>query len=222
MTGSPKTIGSKIHALSDRRGRPLSVAVSAANTNDAAALKPLVMAIPAIKSRPSPRRPGALHATNSPNDEEVELPGSYYNTKHQVSELESLMRKLPDASSPLRPPRRGRVPGTAKQLESHQIQELISAYTAGATVYLLGDRFGIDRRTVSQILHRHGVPMRRRGLSPAQIDEAVRLYEAGLSLMETGLRFDASAGTVRRVLVARGVKVRSPYHHMQESASTHS
>jgi hypothetical protein len=41
--------GSKIHVLSDRGGLPLSVAVSAANTNDSFALKPLVMAIPAIK-----------------------------------------------------------------------------------------------------------------------------------------------------------------------------
>lgn len=50
--------------LSDRCGLPLSVAVSAANTNDAAALKPLVMAIPAIKSRRGPRRrkPDKLHA----------------------------------------------------------------------------------------------------------------------------------------------------------------
>ena len=56
--------GSKIHVLSDRRGLPLSVAVSAANTNDAAALKPLVMAIPAITSRRGPRRrkPDKLHA----------------------------------------------------------------------------------------------------------------------------------------------------------------
>jgi transposase len=56
--------GSKIHVLSDRAGLPLSVAVSAANTNDAAALKPLVMAIPTIKSRRDPRRrrPGKLHA----------------------------------------------------------------------------------------------------------------------------------------------------------------
>ncbi|CRK57679.1 Mobile element protein [Alloactinosynnema sp. L-07] len=40
------------------------MAVSAANTNDAAALKPLVMAIPAIKSRRGPRRrkPDKLHA----------------------------------------------------------------------------------------------------------------------------------------------------------------
>jgi transposase len=56
--------GSKIHVLSDRSGLPLSVAVSAANTNDSVALKPLVMAIPAIRSRRGPRRrkPGKLHA----------------------------------------------------------------------------------------------------------------------------------------------------------------
>jgi transposase len=56
--------GSKIHALSERGGLPMTVAVSAANTNDAAALKPLVKAIPAIKSRRGPRRhkPGKLHA----------------------------------------------------------------------------------------------------------------------------------------------------------------
>ena len=56
--------GSKIHVLSDRAGIPLSVAVSAANTNDADALKPLVRAIPAIKSRRGPRRrkPDKLHA----------------------------------------------------------------------------------------------------------------------------------------------------------------
>ena len=56
--------GSKIHVLSDRAGIPLSVAVSAANTNDSSALKPLIMAIPAIKSRRGPRRrkPAKLHA----------------------------------------------------------------------------------------------------------------------------------------------------------------
>ena len=42
----------------------MSVAVSAANTNDADALKPLIRAIPAIKSRRGPRRrkPAKLHA----------------------------------------------------------------------------------------------------------------------------------------------------------------
>jgi transposase len=56
--------GSKIHVLAERAGLPLVVGVSAANTNDSYALKPLVMALPAVKSRRGPRRrkPGKLHA----------------------------------------------------------------------------------------------------------------------------------------------------------------
>jgi transposase len=59
--------------LSDRAGVPLSVAVSAANANDAAALKPLVKAIPAIKSRRGPRRrkPGKLHADKAYDQREL-------------------------------------------------------------------------------------------------------------------------------------------------------
>ena len=56
--------GSKIHALPDRNGLPLTVAISAANTHDSHALKPLVNAIPAIRSHRGPRRrkPAKLHA----------------------------------------------------------------------------------------------------------------------------------------------------------------
>ncbi|WP_433339064.1 IS5 family transposase [Spirillospora sp. CA-294931] len=48
--------GSKFHVLSDAAGLPLVVGVSAANTNDIEAFKPLFMAIPAIRSRRGPRR----------------------------------------------------------------------------------------------------------------------------------------------------------------------
>lgn len=56
--------GSKIHVLSDRAGISLSVGISAANTNDAQALCPLVKAVPAVRSRRGPRRrrPAKLHA----------------------------------------------------------------------------------------------------------------------------------------------------------------
>lgn len=65
--------GSKIHVLSDRRGLPLSVAVSAANTPDCFALKPLVMGIPAIRSRRGPRRrrPAKLHADKAYDSAEL-------------------------------------------------------------------------------------------------------------------------------------------------------
>ena len=65
--------GSKIHVLADRAGIPLTVAVSAANTNDSFALKPLVKAIPAIRSRRGPRRrrPTKLHADKAYDHEQL-------------------------------------------------------------------------------------------------------------------------------------------------------
>jgi len=56
--------GAKLHILTDAQGLPLVTAVSAANTHDSLALKPLVMAIPAVRSRRGPRRrrPAKLRA----------------------------------------------------------------------------------------------------------------------------------------------------------------
>ncbi|WP_210717719.1 sigma factor-like helix-turn-helix DNA-binding protein [Amycolatopsis acididurans] len=100
------------------------------------------------------------------------------------------------------------VDGPARQLDDDQVQELIEGYTSGATVYELGDQFGIERRTVSAILHRHGVPMRRRGLSEEQADDAARLYYQGWSLARIGDRMGVAAGTVRQRLHECGVPIR--------------
>ncbi|WP_405983337.1 IS5 family transposase [Streptomyces sp. NBC_00872] len=56
--------GSKLHVLSEAQGIPLVVGASGANTHDSLALKPLVKAIPAVRSRRGPRRrrPGKLRA----------------------------------------------------------------------------------------------------------------------------------------------------------------
>jgi transposase len=56
--------GSKIHALSERGGIPLTVLISAANTNDHLLLEQLVDSVTAIKGRVGRprRRPGKLHA----------------------------------------------------------------------------------------------------------------------------------------------------------------
>jgi DNA invertase Pin-like site-specific DNA recombinase len=126
----------------------------------------------------------------------------------QVSELEALIKQLPDPSVPYRRTSRGLAPGTAKQLKADQVQELIAGYQAGATVYQLGERFGIDRKTVSLVLRRHDVPMRRRGLSAEQIEEAVRLYEYGWSLARIGRKLGADPTTVLNRLRLRGVRMR--------------
>jgi hypothetical protein len=56
--------GSKVQVLSDRRGIPLAAGVSAADTHNSQALRPLVMVVPAVRSRRGPRhrRPDKLHA----------------------------------------------------------------------------------------------------------------------------------------------------------------
>ncbi|MGJ7418532.1 IS5 family transposase [Streptomyces cinereoruber] len=56
--------GSKLHVLSEAQCIPLAVAVSGANTHDSQAMKALVRAIPAVRSRLGPRRrrPGKLRA----------------------------------------------------------------------------------------------------------------------------------------------------------------
>jgi transposase len=67
--------GSKMHVLSDRAGIPLAVAVSGANVHDSQALRPLVKAIPTVRSRRGPhrRRPGKLHADKAYDQPELRL-----------------------------------------------------------------------------------------------------------------------------------------------------
>jgi DNA-directed RNA polymerase specialized sigma24 family protein len=138
----------------------------------------------------------------------VDLRGAYSNPKAQVSALQSLLSKLPDLTKPVQRAPKRHLPGKAKQLGPDQAQELIAGYQAGATVYELGDRFGISRQTVSKILHRHDVPMRMQGLSPEQADEAVRLYGVGWSLARVGEKLGVDAHTVRDRLRERGVRMR--------------
>lgn len=78
-------------------------------------------------------------------------------------------------------------------------------------MYELGDRFGIERRTVSNILHRHGVPMRHRSLSPKQVDDAVHLYKLGWSLARVGQHPGVNHTTVLNKLRERGIPTRDTH-----------
>jgi len=80
-----------------------------------------------------------------------------------------------------------------------------------ATTYELGARFGINRRTVSAILHRHGVDMRRRGLSPDQVDDAVHLYNMGWSLARIGEHLNVDPTTVLTKLRERSIPTRDTH-----------
>ncbi|MGF6883766.1 hypothetical protein ABIA39_008349 [Nocardia sp. GAS34] len=141
----------------------------------------------------------------------MELGGAYYNTKHQVEALEGMIRKLPDPNAPAPQTTDQPKARRARQLDTAEIAELIAGYEGGATVYQLGVHFGIERRTVSQILHRQGVSMRRRGLSPEQIDEAFHLYELGWSLARVGRHLGVEHSTVLAKLRERGIPTRDTH-----------
>jgi hypothetical protein len=70
-------------------------------------------------------------------------------------------RKLPPREMPDRRSKHHQV-----RLGPGKEQPVIDAYLSGKTVYEVGAEFGIHRTTVSAILQRHGVPLRRQKKRP--------------------------------------------------------
>ena len=101
--------------------------------------------------------------------------------------------------------------GTVRRLVPDEVAALVDGYQAGATVYELADRFGINRKTVARYLHRQGVKMRRQGLTAKQVAEAAQLYERGWSLAQIADRYGVWSRTVHLALLARGVKMRDTH-----------
>lgn len=151
----------------------------------------------------------------------VEVEGAYSNTKDQLTALDKLQQKLPDLDEPTdaAPPRSKRA-GRPTRLDHDQAQDLIRQYQAGSTVYELAARFGIGRSTVSRLLHRHGIPMRRRGLSPDQIAHAAEAYTAGASTTELASHYDADERTLARALRNHGLTLRGAGRHQANGQTT--
>ena len=148
----------------------------------------------------------------------MHLREAYYNPKDQVKALEQLRQKLPSLDTLLPAPVERDRPRRARRLGTDQIQELIVGYQSGSTVYELGAQFGVERRTVSNILHRHGVPMRRRGLPPDQVDHTIHLYNLGWSLARVGERLDVDHTTVLTKLRERGIPTRDSHGRPRSEA----
>ena len=87
------------------------------------------------------------------------------------------------------------------RLRADEIQDLVNAYRAGNSVYALAKIFTINRRTVSAILQRHGVPCRYNLLDGQPVAEAARLYEAGWSLARVAEHFGVAARTLHNAFI---------------------
>jgi hypothetical protein len=87
---------------------------------------------------------------------------------------------------------------------------LINAYEQQVPVKELAQRFGIHRLTVTALLQRNGVELRRSGLVASEIPRAAELYRQGWSLARLGASYGVDPTTVWRALCAAGVAMRSP------------
>ncbi len=100
---------------------------------------------------------------------------------------------------------------TATRLSEHQVAALVETYLAGATIYELAARFGINRATVSAHLHRQGVAVRRQGLDDEGVAHAVRLYEEGWSCARIGDRLGVDPTTIWTAFKFRGIALRDTH-----------
>lgn len=108
-----------------------------------------------------------------------------------------------------------------RKLSPSQIDELVGAYVAGASILALKRRFCVHEQTVRAHLRRHGVNLRPiRILATTQEIEAERLYvEMIWSMEEIAAKFNVSETTIRNVLIRRGVKPRG--HERRAIDTTH-
>lgn len=120
------------------------------------------------------------------------------------------VRELPQANG-------GRKRTTQPRLSDEKVSQIVAAYKAGKTVYELAVEYDCHRVTISAVLKRQGVALRRASPTPEQIDRMVHLYETGYSLAKVGDRLGFNATTVLHQLKVRGIPTRDARGHDQAS-----
>lgn len=95
-----------------------------------------------------------------------------------------------------------------RRLSDGRVAELVALYRSGVGTPALSKRFGISKPSVLELLHDHGVRMRRQPLTMTQRARAVQLYKEGLAIKPIAAELDSSFGAVHRVLKAEGVPLR--------------
>jgi len=106
--------------------------------------------------------------------------------------------------------RRGQeIPYSPKRhLRPEEIEQIVAGYLAGTTTRELGERFEVDRTTVSGILKNGGVTMRRRSMESAEVEHAIQLYKPGLSLAKISEVLPYDPSTIWRKLKSLAITTR--------------
>jgi len=90
-----------------------------------------------------------------------------------------------------------------RRLTEAQMNNMVTRYQEGATVYELATEFDCHRTTVAARLKKAGIAMRLQPPTSEVIDSMVRLYASGFSPQEVGAQLGFCANTVRACLRQR-------------------
>jgi DNA-directed RNA polymerase specialized sigma24 family protein len=135
----------------------------------------------------------------------VEVLGRYSNLRDQGERVQAVLQIVQEVTPEVNP----RTPRQVqRRLRPDELTELIASYQAGEEVKELALRHNIHRKTVSNILSRHGVDRRSKGIPPEQIDEVVADYGHGLSLVTIGDKWSVDPATVALALRKAGIELR--------------
>jgi hypothetical protein len=120
------------------------------------------------------------------------------------------MRKRID-ESPARPPlsrRDSPKPRSKRFLTTEDVADIVRRYEACETTQQVGERYGISKTRVANVLREQGVAIRRQGLNAIQVNEAATLYTAGKSLAWLGAHYGVSHTTVATALRRQSLQLR--------------
>ena len=98
-----------------------------------------------------------------------------------------------------------------RRLSTTEIDVLIAAYRAGATINELADQYGIHRSTVATMLDRDHVERHhsRTAWTSKTLADAAGLYANGLSLAAVAARYGIDPQTVANRFRRAGIPVRT-------------
>jgi hypothetical protein len=101
---------------------------------------------------------------------------------------------LPEQTTPISKPQKQ----VHRRLLEVEVDELVEAYQAGATVYEFADRFHMHRSRISVALERRGMARRYRMVEGDRLQRAIQEYQIGKSVVSIGKELGVAGDTVRR------------------------
>jgi len=144
----------------------------------------------------------------------VEVMGqlSNQNTLSQIARLHDLITETTDCSHTLAIPEKTALSQFKRRKQpvtTAQVEQMVRDYQAGMTLKAIGEKCGVNERTVSIHLEQRGTRRRYRVLDePSRVERVVLLYSDGLSLEAVAREVGVSRGAVHDALVRAGVDIR--------------